>query len=123
LSREPSARRACSSSRRSWITVTSAGCRDPRGVAAGRSRQAELYRTALSRQRRSPAAKRRAGHSELVSETNVSQPADPQGPATVVALGHLARRGSYQRRRLTLPGRQSVSSPAPLQYAEVIGRR
>jgi hypothetical protein len=38
----------------------------------------QLSKWTLPRQRRSPAAKRRAGRSELVSEINVSQPADPK---------------------------------------------
>jgi hypothetical protein len=79
LGREPSARRTPSSSRRSWITVTSAGCRI-RAVwrctlAVGRNcPESTLSRAASLPRRQAP-----SGRSELVSEINVSQPADPQG--------------------------------------------
>jgi hypothetical protein len=37
------------------------------------------------------------GPSELVSEINVAQPADPQGSATVVAMEHLLRYAGVHR--------------------------
>ena len=69
-----------------------------RGVAAGRSRQGGAVGN-RSQLQQPPLPRRQAssGRSEFVSEINVLQPADPQGSATVVALGYLLRYAGVRR--------------------------
>ena len=96
--REPSARWAPSSSRRFWITVISAGCRDRAVWQLDARGRRNCPASTLSAAASLPRRQAPSGAFRTRVRMNVSQPADPQGSATVVARQRQRRSRSWLAR-------------------------